>query len=404
MRLKTPVVQIGKVKIGGENSIAIQSMTNTDTADVKATVLQIIELFNAGSELVRITVNDEISAAAVAKIRTELNKKGYKNIALIGDFHFNGHRLLSEYPACAKALDKYRINSGNIGYGKNHDENFEAIIKTAIRYKKPVRIGGNLGSLDKELLQKMVEKNLKSKRPLPYNELLIITLVKSVLDSAIRAEELGLPQNKIILSVKISDVQDVIKAYELLAIEMQKSRHYYALHLGLTEAGGGLKGVISSASALAILLQEGIGDTIRISLTPAPKESRTKEVEACKDLLQSLGLRHFHPQVTSCPGCGRAANQLFQKIAQDTEKFLKKNAQKFAKNNPNFPNLKIAVMGCIVNGPGEASRADIAISLPGKNEKDKALVYKKGKLFKTISNQNINKEFLKILEELLPII
>lgn len=237
MRLKTPVIQIGKVKIGGENPIAIQSMTNTDTADVKATVKQIIELVDAGSELVRITVNDEKAAASVTKIRAELNKKGYKNLPLIGDFHFNGHRLLKEYPACAKALDKYRINPGNLGYGKSHDENFETIIKIAIRNKKPIRIGGNLGSLDKELLQKMIDRNLKSKKPLPYNELLIITFVKSVLDSAIKAEELGVPQDKIILSVKISEVQDVIKAYELLALEMEKSKHFYALHLGLTEAG-----------------------------------------------------------------------------------------------------------------------------------------------------------------------
>jgi (E)-4-hydroxy-3-methylbut-2-enyl-diphosphate synthase len=402
MRLKTPVIQIGKVKIGGENPIAIQSMTNTDTADVKATVKQIIELVDAGSELVRITVNDEKAAASVTKIRAELNKKGYKNLPLIGDFHFNGHRLLKEYPACAKALDKYRINPGNLGYGKSHDENFETIIKIAIRNKKPIRIGGNLGSLDKELLQKMIDRNLKSKKPLPYNELLIITFVKSVLDSAIKAEELGVPQDKIILSVKISEVQDVIKAYELLALEMEKSKHFYALHLGLTEAGSGLKGVISSTSALSILLQEGIGDTIRISLTPSPKESRTKEVEACKDLLQSLGLRNFQPQVTSCPGCGRAVNQIFQKLAEETTKFLKKNAKKYSKN-PNFKNIKIAVMGCVVNGPGEASRADIAISLPGKNEKDKALVYKKGKLFKTISGKNINKEFLKILDQFLSI-
>ncbi|MFA7685909.1 MAG: flavodoxin-dependent (E)-4-hydroxy-3-methylbut-2-enyl-diphosphate synthase [Candidatus Gracilibacteria bacterium] len=400
MRLKTPVVQVGKVKIGGENPVRIQSMTNTDTADVKATFKQIIELAKAGSELVRVTVNDEKSAEAVSKIRALLNKKGYKNIPLIGDFHFNGHRLLQEFPACAKALDKYRINPGNVGYGKSHDENFEAIIKMAIRYKKTIRIGGNLGSLDKELLQKMIEQNLKSKKPLSYNELLIITLVKSVLDSATRAEKLGMPQDKIILSVKISEVQDVIKAYELLATEMQKSRHYYALHLGLTEAGGGFKGVISSASALAILLQEGIGDTIRISLTPAPLESRTKEVEACKDLLQSLGLRYFHPQVTSCPGCGRTANTIFQKIAQETENFLKKNALKYSKN-PNFPNLRIAVMGCIVNGPGESSRADIAISLPGKNEPNKALVYAKGKLVKTLNTKNIGKEFLRILDNVL---
>lgn len=375
MRLKTPVVQIGSVKIGGTNPVAIQSMTNTDTADVKATVSQIIELAKAGSELVRITVSDEKSAQAVPKIRTELNKKGYKNLPLIGDFHFNGHLLLEKYPDCAKTLDKYRINPGNVG----NEKNFESIIKIAIKNNKPVRIGVNAGSIGNK------------------------SMVDSALNSAKLAEKNGLKRNKIVLSVKASSVLETIRAYELLAEKMRVSKRIYAIHLGLTEAGGNLKGIISSTAAVSILLQKGIGDTIRISLTPSPKELRSKEVEVCKILLQSLGLRSFSPQITSCPGCGRAANQVFQKLNRETEKFIQKNTKKFAKN-PNFRNLKIAIMGCIVNGPGEAKRADIAICLPGKNESKKAAVFIKGKFSKTISGKNINKEFLKILEQILPII
>lgn len=375
MRLKTPVVQIGSVKIGGTNPVAIQSMTNTDTADVKATVSQIIELAKAGSELVRITVSDEKSAQAVPKIRTELNKKGYKNLPLIGDFHFNGHLLLEKYPDCAKTLDKYRINPGNVG----NEKNFESIIKIAIKNNKPVRIGVNAGSIGNK------------------------SMVDSALNSAKLAEKNGLKRNKIVMSVKASSVLETIRAYELLAEKMRVSKRIYAIHLGLTEAGGNLKGIISSTAAVSILLQKGIGDTIRISLTPSPKELRSKEVEVCKILLQSLGLRSFSPQITSCPGCGRAANQVFQKLNRETEKFIQKNTKKFAKN-PNFRNLKIAIMGCIVNGPGEAKRADIAICLPGKNESKKAAVFIKGKFSKTISGKNINKEFLKILEQILPII
>lgn len=370
MRLNTPTVKIRNVKLGGKSPIVIQSMTNTDTANVKSTAAQCIELYEAGSELVRITVDNENSAAAVPKIRKILDAKGYKDLPLIGDFHFIGHKLLEKYPQCAKTLDKYRINPGNVGFGKSRDENFEKIIKIAVKNKKPVRIGGNWGSLDSD------------------KEIIIDALVKSTLDSAKLAEKLGLKRNQIVLSVKASDVQDVITAYELLVKKM--GRKPYALHLGLTEAGSGLQGIISSTAALAILLQKGIGDTIRISLTPQAKEPRIREVQACKHLLQSLNLRQFHSKIVSCPGCGRTDNTLFQKIVKEVNEYADKN---------DLNNLHIAVMGCIVNGPGESRQADIALHLPGKNERQTASVYIKGKFSQTLKGDNITEEFIEIIKK-----
>ncbi|MFH1533969.1 MAG: flavodoxin-dependent (E)-4-hydroxy-3-methylbut-2-enyl-diphosphate synthase [Nitrospirota bacterium] len=364
MRLKTPIVKIRGVKLGGNNPIVIQSMTNTDTADAEETAKQCIELYEAGSELVRITVDNEASATAVPKIRKILDAKGYKDLPLIGDFHFIGHKLLAKHSECAKTLDKYRLNPGNVGFGKSRDKNFEEFIKIAIKYKKPVRIGGNWGSINQKLL------------------------VKSTLDSAKLAEKLGLKRNQIILSVKVSDVQELIKVYELLVKKM--GRKPYALHLGLTEAGSGLQGVVSSSAALAILLQKGIGDTIRISLTPQNNEPRIREVLACKHLLQSLDLRHFRPKIVSCPGCGRTNNSLFQKIVKEVNQYVDKSPLK---------KLHLAIMGCIVNGPGESRQADIALHLPGKNEQEMASVYVKGKFSQTLTGKNITKEFIKIIEK-----
>ncbi len=378
MRLKTPTVKIRNVKLGDKNPIVIQSMTNTDTADAQATASQCIELYEAGSELVRITVDNEASAEAVPKIRKILDAKGYKDLPLIGDFHFIGHELLEKYPQCAKVLDKYRINPGNVGFGESRDENFEKIIKIAVKNKKPVRIGGNWGSLNQELIAEMKDKSI------------IQILVKSTLDSDKLAEKLGLKRNQIVLSVKVSDVQELIKAYELLVKKMGNKP--YALHLGLTEAGSGLQGVISSSAALAILLQKGIGDTIRISLTPQAKEPRTREVQACKHLLQSLNLRQFHAKIVSCPGCGRTNNKLFQKIVKEVNEYADKN---------DLGDLHIAVMGCIVNGPGESRQADIALHLPGKNEQAVASVYIKGKFSQTLKGDNITKEFIEIIKKII---
>jgi len=381
MRLNTPTVKIRNVKLGGRNPIVIQSMTNTDTADAQATAAQCIELYNEGSELVRITVDNEASAEAVPKIRKILDAKGYKDLPLIGDFHYIGHELLKAYPQCAKTLDKYRINPGNVGFGKSRDENFEEIIKIAVKYKKPVRIGGNWGSLDQELLTKLMDKS-------PDEDIIIKTLVKSTLDSAKLAEKLGLKRNQIVLSVKVSDVQELIKAHELLVKKMGKK--LYALHLGLTEAGSGLQGVVSSSAALAILLQKGIGDTIRISLTPQANEPRIREVQACKHLLQSLNFRYFRPKIVSCPGCGRTNNKLFQKIVKEVNQYVDKS---------NLGNLHIAVMGCIVNGPGESKQADVALHLPGKNEQASASVYIKGKFSQTLKGDNITEKFIEIIKK-----
>lgn len=399
MRLTTPEVDVRGVKIGGKNPIVIQSMTNTQTADSLATAKQCMELADAGSEIIRLTVNTQFAAQSLPEIRKILDSKGYKYLPLIGDFHYNGHTLLTEYPKLAKTLDKYRINPGNVGYGDKHEYNFGTIIKTAIEHNKPVRIGVNWGSLDQDLLTEMMNKNAKIKNPRSDKEVIIDAMVKSAITSAQLAGKLGLSQNKIILSVKMSLVQDMVAAYELLAQLMQKNKHLYALHLGLTEAGSGVQGLISSSAALSILLKEGIGDTIRISLTPTPTEPRTTEVEACKALLQSLGLRYYKPLITSCPGCGRTDSSFFQDLAKEVNDHVTKKMPVWQKKYPGVAQLKIAVMGCVVNGPGESKHADIAISLPGKLEKPVAPIYIHGKYVKSLSGEKIPQQFIKILEK-----
>lgn len=399
MRLKTPTVKIGKIKIGHGHPIAIQSMTDTDTADAQATAKQCIELAQEGAEMVRVTVNTNLAAEAIPKIKKILEGKGYGHVPLIGDFHFNAHILLTEYPRCAEILDKYRINPGNIGKGEKHDENFEKVIKIAIKNEKPIRIGVNWGSLDEDLLERMMEENAKLKSPATDKEVIRKALVESAIESAKKAEEIGLPRNKIILGVKVSELPELIKTNELLVKRMEEEKRIYALHVGLTEAGSGMKGVISSGAALGILLDKGIGDTIRISLTPAPGEPRTKEVEGCKELLQSMGYRHFKPQVTSCPACGRADKEFFRKLTEDINKKITEKIPEWLKRNPKVAELKVSVMGCVVNGPGEAKHADISISLPGKTEKPVAPVYIRGKFLKTISGDNIAEEFIKIVED-----
>ncbi len=399
MRLSTPAVNVGKVQIGGKNPIVIQSMTNTDTADAKSTAKQAMKLADAGSEIVRLTVNTNLAAPKIPEIRKILDSKGYKDLPLIGDFHYNGHTLLTEFPKMARALDKYRINPGNVGYGEKHDYNFNTIIKIAKENDKPVRIGVNWGSLDQDLLTELMNENSQLIKPKSDREVIIDAMIESALRSAEFAENLGLAQNKIILSVKMSIVQDMIKAYELLAARMLKHKHLFALHLGLTEAGVGMQGLVSSSAALAILLQQGIGDTIRISLTPTPTQPRTKEVEACKTLLQSLGFRHFRPQVTSCPGCGRTDSHFFQELAEQVNNHINKKMPIWTKKYPRVAELKIAVMGCVVNGPGESRHADIAISLPGRMEKPVAPVYIHGKFIKSLQGKKIPQQFIQLLEE-----
>ncbi|MEK7672388.1 MAG: flavodoxin-dependent (E)-4-hydroxy-3-methylbut-2-enyl-diphosphate synthase [Patescibacteria group bacterium] len=399
MRLNTPTTTIKNLKIGGQNPIVIQSMTNTQTADAEATAKQAMQLADAGAELIRITVNTNFAAEAVPQIRKILDKKGYQNLPLVGDFHYNGHVLLTDYPKLAKTLDKYRINPGNVGYGDKHEYNFATIIKIAVANQKPVRIGVNWGSLDQDLLTEMMDKNAKLKNPKTDKEVIIDAMVESALLSAAQAEKLGLKQNQIILSVKMSIVQDMVKAYELLAKRMQKNKHLYALHLGLTEAGVGMQGVVSSSAALAILLQQGIGDTIRISLTPTPDKPRTEEVEACKNLLQALGYKYYKPQVTSCPGCGRTDSQFFQELADQVNKHIDKKMPQWQKKYPKVSEMKVAVMGCVVNGPGESKHADIAISLPGKSEKPVAPIYIKGKFIKSLQGDKIPEQFMELLEE-----
>ncbi len=399
MRLKTPIVKIGNVEMGGSRPIVIQSMTNTDTTDAKATAEQCMKLADAGSELVRVTVNTNLAAAQIPELKRILTEKGYGDLPIIGDFHFNGHTLLQEFPEMAKALDKYRINPGNIGYGDKHNYNIETIIKIAIQNEKPVRIGVNWGSLDQDLLTDMMEQNAKLIQPKSDRQVIIDAMVKSALTSAELAEKIGLPQNKIVLSVKMSVVQDMIAAYEQLVAEMQSNKHLYAIHLGLTEAGGGLQGLVSSSAALSVLLQQGIGDTIRISLTPEPGQPRAQEVDACKTLLQSMGYRHFRPQVTSCPGCGRTGSTFFQTLAKEVNDHVDQKIQEWKSTYPGVEELKIAVMGCVVNGPGESKHANIAISLPGKMEKPTAPVYIDGQYLKSLRGANILAEFTEILEE-----
>ncbi len=387
------LTQIGSLTIGGGHPIAIQSMTNTDTADVESTFGQIQALVQAGSELVRITVNTVEAAKAVVPIKNKMLKQAVY-APLIGDFHYNGHILLQKFPDMAQALDKYRINPGNVGAGKAHEYNFALMIEIALKYDKPVRIGVNWGSLDQELLTRLMNENAYSGSPKTDKEVLLEAIVQSALESAVMAEKLGLSANRIILSVKTSEVQDVIKAYEMLA-----QRCSYALHLGLTEAGMGMKGIVASAAALAVLLQQGIGDTIRISLTPEPGASRTQEVEACKLLLQTMGLRQFQPLVTSCPGCGRTENTYFMELTKAVNQYIQNRMPVWKKNYAGIEKLKIAVMGCVVNGPGESAYADIGIMLPGKSEKPVALVYMNGHRQMTLEGEYIEKRFLEILEE-----
>lgn len=397
MRLKTPIVKVGNVEVGSSTPIVIQSMTDTDTSDVAKTTAQCIALAKAGSQIVRFTVNSNVAAKKVPDIRKALDKKGFKDLPLVGDFHFNGHILLSEFPDMAKALDKYRINPGNIGTGKKHDENFTQIIKIAIKNKKPVRIGVNGGSLDPELLTSLMDKNAKLKIPKADNEIVIEAMVKSAIDSAHLAEKIGLKQNQIILSVKMSSLPDTVKAYEMLAKKIKS--HPYVLHLGLTHAGTGLQAIVASSAALGILLNQGIGDTIRVSLTTPPEHKRSEEIEVCKAVLQAMELKHYRPHVTSCPGCGRTDAIFFQTLNHDINKEIDKCLKKWLKQYPKVASLKIAVMGCVVNGPGESSHADIAISLPGKTEKKIAPVYIHGKYFKSLTGSTITKDFIKILEK-----
>jgi len=385
--------KVGNVWIGGDYPIRVQSMTNTDTADVDSTAKQIEALASAGSELVRITVNTREAAAAVPAIVNRLKDRSV-DTPIIGDFHYNGHILLREYPACAAALDKYRINPGNVGMGRQHDDNFRAIIDIANSNGKAVRIGVNWGSLDQSLVTRLMDENAKTGSPKDANEVVMDAMVRSAVESAQMAQAYGMTPDRIILSAKVSGVQDLIDVYRRLARESQ-----YALHLGLTEAGMGRRGIVSSAAALSILLQEGIGDTIRVSLTPAPGGDRTEEVRTCQDVLQSLGLRTFSPQVTACPGCGRTTSTLFQEMASDIETYLTDRMPAWRQSYTGVESLKVAVMGCVVNGPGESKHADIGISLPGTGEEPKAPVYIDGRLMTTLKGPSIVSDFIRILEE-----
>jgi len=388
-RHQTLTVKIGNLLMGENNPILIQSMTDTNTEDANSTVSQIIELIEAGSELVRITVNTAKAAEAVPHIKETLLEKGF-NTPIIGDFHYNGHLLLEQYQEMAQALDKYRINPGNVGVGEKHNYNFALMVKAAIKHEKPVRIGVNGGSLDQALLLELMEKNNSEKTD---KEIFLEALVQSALNSAKEAEEIGLPADRIVISTKVSDVQDTVKAYEMLS-----ERCNYALHLGVTEAGMGMKGIVASSAALGILLQKGIGDTIRISLTPEPGAARSKEVENCQLLLQTMSFRQFKPMVTSCPGCGRTSKGFFRELAKEVNEHVTKKMPEWKELYPGVEALKIAVMGCIVNGPGESKHADIGISLPGNAEKPIAPVYIEGKLYDNLKGEDISKQFLDILE------
>jgi (E)-4-hydroxy-3-methylbut-2-enyl-diphosphate synthase len=393
LRRRSIPVNVGNVWVGGEHPIVVQSMTNTDTADVGGTVAQIEALSGAGSELVRITVNTREAARAVPEIVQRLRDRGF-TVPVIGDFHYNGHILLRDYPDCAAALDKYRINPGNVGMGRQHDDNFRAIIDVALENQKPVRIGVNWGSLDQSLVTRLMDENAKLTAPKDANEVVMEAMVLSALESAEMARSYGMRQDQVILSAKVSGVQDLIDVYRALA-----SRSSHALHLGLTEAGMGRRGIISSTTALAVLLQEGIGDTIRVSLTPLPGGDRTEEVRACQDILQSLGIRSFSPQVTACPGCGRTTSTVFQEMANDIQNYLGERMTGWKQRYPGIEELKVAVMGCIVNGPGESKHADIGISLPGTGEDPKAPVYVDGRLMTTLKGSSIVDDFIAILDE-----
>ncbi|MBL1265758.1 flavodoxin-dependent (E)-4-hydroxy-3-methylbut-2-enyl-diphosphate synthase [Candidatus Methylomicrobium oryzae] len=392
LRKITHQVSVGNVKVGGGAPIVVQSMTNTDTADVTATVNQIIELAQAGSEIVRITVNTEEAAKAVSEIRNQLDRKG-QSVPIVGDFHFNGHRLLEKYPDCAAALDKFRINPGNVGRGKARDPQFQQMIEFACQYNKPVRIGVNGGSLDPAVLARLLDENRALKNPEPLAAVTRKAIVMSALESAAKAEEIGLGKDKIILSCKISNVQDLISIYQDLS-----SRCEYALHLGLTEAGMGSKGIVSSSAALSVLMQQGIGDTIRISLTPEPGSSRTQEVIVAQEILQTMGFRSFTPMVISCPGCGRTTSDYFQKLAQQIQTYLRDQMPVWRTKYPGVEEMEVAVMGCVVNGPGESKNANIGISLPGTGESPVAPVYEDGEKTVTLKGDRIAEEFQAIVE------
>jgi (E)-4-hydroxy-3-methylbut-2-enyl-diphosphate synthase len=386
-------VKVGNVWVGGDHPIRVQSMTNTDTADVASTVAQTHALARAGSELVRITVNTREAAAKVAEIVKQLRDQGVET-PIIGDFHYNGHILLREYPDCARALDKYRINPGNVGMGRQHDDNFKAIIDVAIEHGKAVRIGVNWGSLDQTLVTRLMDENAKASQPKEANEVVMDAMVMSGLESAELARSYGLGADRIILSAKVSGVQDLLDVYRRIAAQSP-----YALHLGLTEAGMGRRGIVASSAALSILLQEGIGDTIRASLTPLPGGDRVEEVRTCQDILQSLGIRTFSPQVAACPGCGRTTSTVFQEMARDIEAYLGDRMSSWRTTYAGIESLKVAVMGCVVNGPGESKHANIGISLPGTGEDPKAPVYVDGRLMTTLKGAAIVPEFMKILED-----
>lgn len=392
-RRTTKTVMIGHVPVGSSVPVVVQSMTNTDTADAAATVQQVYELWRAGSEIVRITVNSPEAAAQVSTIRRQLDDMGC-SVPLVGDFHFNGHRLLAQYPDCAEALAKYRINPGNVGKGSKRDEQFSAMIKAAIDYGKPVRIGVNWGSLDQAKMARMMDENSKRAAPLSADALMREMLIQSALENAAEAEELGLPTDRIIISCKVSAVQDLIRVYRDLG-----GRCDYPLHLGLTEAGMGSKGIVASTAALSVLLQEGIGDTIRVSLTPEPGEPRTKEVVVAQEILQTMGIRSFTPLVTACPGCGRTTSTFFQELAQSIQRYLRDQMPIWRNQYPGVENMSVAVMGCVVNGPGESKLANIGISLPGTGEVPVAPVYVDGEKTVTLKGDGIAEEFKQIVEE-----
>src|SRR5580765_8464096 len=392
-RRKSVTCTIGSVRVGSDAPVVVQSMTNTDTADVASTVEQVAALARSGSELVRVTVNNEGAAAAVPHIVEQLDKRGV-HVPVIGDFHYNGHILLKKYPACARALAKYRINPGNVSVGRKDDSNFGTMVQVAVENQKPVRIGVNWGSLDQSLLTRMMDENSRSSDPKDAREVTMEAMVVSALNSASIAEKYGLRPDQIILSAKVSGVQDLVEVYRSLA-----ARCNYALHLGLTEAGMGAKGIVASSAGLSILLQEGIGDTIRVSLTPAPGGDRAEEVRVAQQILQSLGIRSFTPQVTSCPGCGRTTSTFFQEMAQQIQDYLREKMPVWRLERPGVEEMKVAVMGCVVNGPGESKHANLGISLPGTFEEPKAPVYVDGRLVVTLKGDNIVPEFITMLNE-----
>jgi (E)-4-hydroxy-3-methylbut-2-enyl-diphosphate synthase len=392
-RRTSTTVKVGNVRVGSSAPVVVQSMTNTDTADVQGTIQQVAALANAGSELVRVTVNNDAAAAALPAIVEGLAKLGI-DVPIVGDFHYNGHLLLKKYPECARALAKYRINPGNVSIGRKDDDNFRTMIECAVENQKPVRIGVNWGSLDQALLTKMMDENSKRAQPAEARDVMIEAMLVSAIESARAAERYGLRHDQIILSAKVSGVRDLIEVYELMA-----ARCDYALHLGLTEAGMSMKGIVASTAGLAPLLLKGIGDTIRVSLTPKPGGDRTEEVQVAQQILQSLGIRSFAPQVTACPGCGRTSSTYFQELTQDIQAYVRDSMPVWRERYPGVEELKLAVMGCVVNGPGESKHANIGISLPGTFEDPKAPVYVDGRLMTTLRGDNIVNDFKKILDE-----